>query len=317
MAFAPIDLPIQQMLQTDFITDLSVIHNSNVLLLKDQFESLINNLEIDVNGFKIGTDTAIESIKTKNLILQDDGFIFQTGAPNQIKARLYRNGPGDSVLNVDYIEMQHATGQINVPNIVIGTQITTPDLTVNNNATVGGSIQRNGAVIESKEDVSVNFTLNGTEADGIITLTDQSKNNIYVTAAADTTVYNGTIVPTGAFNLIIDFDVTAPPAPNTTFTIFLVDIVEAAVSTNSILSLANGSNPFLVKAGTNNNTTNAILLHSDFATSGSKLGINYSGSDPLSNALIVYNSSATFNYIIDPNLNDRLMIKALAGFEVH
>ena len=38
MPFSPVDVPIQEMLQSDFIVDLAQIHNTNVLLLKTSWK---------------------------------------------------------------------------------------------------------------------------------------------------------------------------------------------------------------------------------------------------------------------------------------
>ena len=323
MAFSPLDLPIQEMLQTDFITDLSTIHNSNVLLLKDQTESLINNLEIDVNNRTIGTDNAIESIKTDNVIIQDDGFLFQKSPGNVMIAKLFKNGPGDSVLNVGHIEMNLLpTSSIAVPIINVDDINIANDITVTGGSTINGALTLGGSLVSSKETVSVLFENTGTSAEGTLTLTDTSSNNIYVTVNAETAlggtqVYNGAVLTAGIvdFKLIVDFDVTNPPAQNTTFTIHIVDVIENNFSSTIITVLNAGTIPLLIEAGTNQSTATNIKLHSDIL--GVKLGINFLGTHPLSSSLAVYNSNATFNYIIDQNLDDRLMITSLTGLELY
>ena len=127
MAFSPVDLPIQEMLQSNFIVDLAQIHNSNVLLLKDKLEDVINTFEIDINTISIGTDNPINNIKTQNVIFQDGGWILQTGIPNQIIAQLSKNGSDQSVLGVDIL---------NIDSTISADSITTNSLTLNDSLDV-------------------------------------------------------------------------------------------------------------------------------------------------------------------------------------
>ena len=76
MAFTPVDIPTQEVLETDFVVDLRVISNANTILLKDTLESLINNLEIDVNTLSIGTDTPISFLRSDSVIMEDTGFVY-------------------------------------------------------------------------------------------------------------------------------------------------------------------------------------------------------------------------------------------------
>ena len=48
----------------------------------------MNTFEMDINTISIGVDNPINNINTQNVIIQDGGFIFQTGIPNQIIAKL-------------------------------------------------------------------------------------------------------------------------------------------------------------------------------------------------------------------------------------
>lgn len=323
MAFTPINLPIQEMLQTDFITDLSLIHNSNVLLLEDSIEGLINNFEIDTNSLSIGTDNPINSIRTQDIIIQDGGFIFQTGIPNQIIARLSKNGSDESLLNVDHLT---------IDSTISADNLTTNSITVNNTSTFTGassfigSLSYSGSIVESKENVSVSVLKSGTDAIGTITLTNTSKKNIYVTLSVDAAV-GATQVWTGsAFNAIsniilnIDFDASNPPSQNTSFTIHIVDVIEGNGST-SILGVAAGVNatmvPVSIEPGTNNSTTSTILMHYDLVTEGHKLAVNYSSTNPLNQSLLKYGANASFNYIIDQDTSDRLIIQSIQGLEIY
>lgn len=325
MAFTAVDLAIQEILQTDFITDIASIHNSNVLLLKDKLEDLINNLEIDINNRTIGTDNAIESVKTDNLILQDDGFIYQTGVPNNIIASLSKNAFDESILRVDILTVDSSMGvdSVNVNNLTVNTA-----LTALGTADVTGSLTLNSALVESKETVQIAADFNGaTKAIATLTLTDTSKNNIYVKIAAKTAVGATKVYDTGTnlftaglaeINLVIDFDSTNPPAPNTTFNIIIEDLIEDSGNTSITLD-ANSqlTDPLLIIAGTNQQTTGTILMHSDLVGQGYKLGINTSSANLLSQALAPYQSNIEFNYIIDNLSNDRLIINSIVGLEVY
>lgn len=321
MAFTAVDVPIQEMLQSDFIVDLAQIHNTNVLLLKDKLEDLINTFEIDISTISIGVDTPISNIKTESLVLQDTGFSFQTGSPNQIIARLSKNSSDLSVLNVDIL---------NVDSTISADSVTLNDSTINDTLTVpgdssfSGKIAYTGQLSESKETAVVDLEFDGVDtAVGTLNITDTSKTNIYVklsaiTATGATQVWDGSSFASGLANieLELDFDSTNPPAVNTSFTIYIVDIIEDSGSTSLALNVNSSSLPVTVKAGTNNNTSSAIIMHNDFASLGFKLGINPSSSDLLSSALSSYGSNASFNYIIDESSNDRLLIKSTSGMEV-
>lgn len=324
MAFTAVDLAIQEILQTDFITDIATIHNSNVLLLKDKLEDLINNLEIDITNKTIGTDNAIESIKTDNLILQDDGFIFQTGSPTSIIAQLNKNISDQSVLNVDILNIDVS---MDVDTITANTLTINDDLAVTDTATLSGVVTLGSSLVESKESVTVLAEFDTVDtAIATLTLTDTSKNNIYVTIEAETNLGATKVFDTGGgtftagmskFDLVIDFDATNPPAANTSFNIVIVDLTENSGS-SSIITNANGNTlPINIVAGTNQSTAGTILLHSDFAGEGLTLGVNFSSANPLNSAIREFGSSASFNYIIDGASNDRLIINSLVGLEAY
>ena len=324
MAFTPVNLPIQEMLQSDFIVDLAQIHNSNVLLLKDKLEDIINNFEFDTNTISIGIDNPINSIRTQDIIIQDGGFIFQTGIPNQIIARLSKNGSDESVLNVDNltVDLGISSDAINVN-----------DITVNNSAailgsiSVTGSLDYDGSIVESKESVSVLVEKVGNTAVGTITLSNASNKNIYVTLEAETTVGPTRVWDGAAFVgtltdiiLNIDFDSNNPPSENTSFTIYIVDVIENSGST-SIISNINGEAtppPVQIAAGVNQSTTGTIIMHHDLAAEGQKLAVNHQvGSMFQTQALLRYGHNATFNYIIDNTSNDRLLITSMVGLEIY
>lgn len=316
MPFTPISLPIQQILLTNFVTDIATITNANTLLLQAQLEDLINDLEIDVSNKSIGTDNPINYIKTDTLILQDTGFIYQTGSPTPtIIATLAKNISNESILTVDRL----------ITNISAGFDtVTLNDLTIATTATINGTIDFNSpltinsSVIESKELVQANLLWTGTigtPAEATITLTNTSRQNIFLTLKASTApdptpVYDGVgsiDANISEFNVIIDFDATNPPAQNTKFTIYLVDVIDSfAFSTIITPAVQGAAIPVKFIAGINQNTTNPIILHD----SVNSVGV------PSSSTVEQYGTSVTFNYIIDANNDDRLLATSLVGASV-
>lgn len=322
MPFSPVDVPIQEMLQSDFIVDLAQIHNTNVLLLKDKLEDVINTLEIDVATISIGVDNPINNVRTQNLIIQDGGWKLQTGVPNQIIAKLEKNGSNQSVLNVDIlnIDLNMSVDDATFNSVTVNT---TADIA--GDATFSGNLAYTGQLAESKEAVSATLEYDGvSEAAARITLTNTSKTNIYVkleaeTALGATQVWDGAAFVGGVSNLALylDFDATNPPAVNTSFTVYLVDVVENSGSTSLITNVNTAGFEITILPGLNLSTgSSQILLHNDFGTLGLKLGINPASTDPLNAALSKYGANATFNYILDEGGDDRLVITSKLGMEV-
>jgi hypothetical protein len=321
MAFTPIDLPIQEILQSDFITDIAQIHNSNVLILKDKIEDVVNILEIDTNSISIGTDNPINNIRTQNVVIQDGGFIFQTGIPNQIIARLIKLGNGQSSLNVDNLSVDFIA---QISDLQVNDLTVSNSLTTTGNLTASSTLIYNESIVESTEKIACDFQFDGiNQALGRVVLTNTSRRNIYITAKCETVlgptqIWDGIALNPGisSFSLFIDFDANNPPAVNTTFTIYLVDVVEnsANVSIANQVNLASLS--FTVKPGLNLATgSNPIILHNDLDNLGFSLGINPLSSNPLNNQITNLGSNVTLNYLIDNSI-DKLIVRSLVGMEV-
>lgn len=315
MAFTPVDLPIQEILQTDFITDIGVISNSNALILKDKLEDLLNNFEIDTNTISIGTDNAINYIKTQNVIMQDGGFVFQTGSPNQIIAKLEKNTGSQSVLNVDIINIDSSLST----DILTANSLTlNSSLTSNGPATFNAPVELKSAFVTSKETIVYLLEKNGAAAETRIVLTSTSKNEIFLKLQAETNigatqVYDGvsSIVP-GITDFIVyfDFDVNSPPAQNAVFTVHLVDVVSNTTGLSISNAVTLGGIPIKFKAGTNLNSAAPIKMHYDLDAEGVSVGIQPSS------PIYKYGSSISLLYILDENTIDRLIIKNLVGMEI-
>lgn len=321
MAFTPVSLPIQEILLTNFVTDIASISNANSLLLKDKLEDVVNLLEIDLTAISIGTDTAINSIKTKNVIIQETGLIFQTGTPNQIIARLEKNSSTQSVFTVDKINVNI---DIDTDSIVANS-VTVNDALISNGPTLlTSSLEFNAQLIESKETVTATLTNAATIAEARITLTSGSKKNILVKLSAVTSpnlnyVYDGVsafAVGITKFVLFVDFDAVNPPAQNSTFTISFVDIVENITSTSILTDVNGNAMPVVISGGQNLSalpTPVPIYLHD-----GSyDIGVNPISTNPILNSNIIsyYGNNATFLYILDENTDDRLIVTSTVGME--
>jgi hypothetical protein len=325
MAFSPVDIPIQEMLQTDFIVDLAQIHNTNVLLLKDKLEDLLNNFEIDLTSISIGTDNPINSIKTTDIIIQDGGFVFQTGTPTEIIARLSKNIDDQSVLNVDILSVDV---NMSIAEASINTLLVSGESEFNS-ISVGGALSYTSALVESKERVTINVNRNTlgdlTKAVGTLNLTSSSKRNIFITlrlneAVGNEQVWDGSQILSAIDELIVklDFDKNNPPAENQLFTIYVEDVISTTSgSVISVINLSNGSIPttgtlfISLAGGVNQSTYTDIILHYDLAAMPETLSINVSN-----DGILPYKSNVTLNYIVDKNSDDRLIITSREGFSI-
>ena len=319
MAFTPVSIPIQEILLSDFVTDIASISNTNDLLLKDKIEDLINVLEIDLNTISIGTDSPINYVKAGTVIAQGNGFIFQTNAPVQVISKIEKNVSSESVFTIDRIDA----------NLSIDTDIfTVNDITVNtaltsNGAVFNASLKLNSQFTESKESVTLDLIkTSATDGSARLTLTSTSRKNIFVTlkATSATTlnpIYDGTsAIVAGITNLAVyvDFDAANPPAPNSSFTIYIVDVIEGITSTSIITAVTLAAIPIVISGGFNLNVgpTSPILLHD----STSSVGVNPASSLPSNTQIVQYRNNASLLYIIDQTSNDRLIVTSLVGMEL-
>ena len=323
MAFSPVSLPIQEILLTNFVTDIATISNANDLLLQDKLEDLLNNFEIDTNTLTIGTDNPINYVRAQSFIIQDTGFTFQTGSPAQIIARLEKNGSGESVLTVDRLNINIASDQ---DDITVNTVTVNDALVVDGTSTFNGPHEITSASIESKETVILETTDVSGIGESRLVLSSTSKKNIFVklrvsTAPDLTPVYDGVggFLVT-AFELFIDFDQNSPPAQNSVFTIYLADVIENQSQTSIINDLTTSAITLYVKGGDNLSVTPNATIELHNGPGGPDVGINPSsinpGSDVIrSNAYSKYGHNLSLMYIIDENSDDRLVINGMVGME--
>ena len=186
MAFTPVSIPIQEILLSDFVTDVASISNTNDLLLKDKLEDLINIFEIDLNTISIGTDSPINYVKAGTVIAQGNGFIFQTNAPVQVISKIEKNVSNESVFTID---------RINANLSIDADVLTTNDITANTTLTADGaatfnsSVTLNGQFVESKESVTLDLTkTSATEGSARLTLTNTSRKIITTCGAPESNI---------------------------------------------------------------------------------------------------------------------------------
>jgi hypothetical protein len=317
MAFSPISLAINEILLTNYVTDIATISNANSLILKDKIEDIVNTLEIDPIAISIGTDNPINYLKTKSLILQDTGIIFQKTGPTATIASLVKNGSGESVFNIDNLN-------VNIETVMDSVEVNS--LTVNDIATIDAAITFNGimqvtnAVIESKESVTLDLVkASSTEAAATLTLSNTSKQNILVKLKATTAptlnpVYTGSVISTGIteITLNIDFDATNPPAENTKFTITIVDVVNETQTFSIISAITTAQLPLLLIGGTNQSNSGTITIYNG----SDSVGVNPASTIFGNNQIVEYGNTANLFYIKDASANDRLLVQGLIGMEI-
>jgi hypothetical protein len=197
--------------------------------------------------------------------------------------------------------------------------IITDASTFNGPSEFNAQVNIKSSFVESKESVVADLVANGPEAKAVITLTNTTRQNIFVKLKAKTAptlnpVYDGLGNMIGTITniaLYIDFDAINPPAANTKFTIHIVDIVEEFTLT-SILSAVNGASlPFYIKGGTNQNGPAAITLHDGTYS----VGVNPSSTVIPNTTVSAYGNNISLLYILDEATTDRLLITGLVGME--
>ena len=71
MAFTPTNLSTTPLLETTFISDMRLIVNANVTLLRTQIEDVINELQIDLVNKYIGVDSPIGKVYTQDAVVSN------------------------------------------------------------------------------------------------------------------------------------------------------------------------------------------------------------------------------------------------------
>lgn len=316
MAFTPIDIPIQEILVTDFVTDIFQISNSNSLQLKGNLEDLINNFEMDTVSRNIGN---INNITVNNIVLNSGGFILQTGLANTVISRLEVINTNQSKLTINFLDVSYnlLAGSAGFGSISVSQGSTLSSFVVTNAATF------NGPIIEQKENVTVDVnSIISNEGIGKLNLTSASNKNIYVKLKCDDTIGNVVFHNVNGFQvdrikLLIEFDANNPPSPGQVFKIIIADVTNGAGA--SIITSQPGINDngvdIVLSTGNNNSNGDPIIWHSgEDGLVGQGKGLKIpSATTPI----YEYEASVSINYIVDATGKDRLIITAKEVFEFY
>ena len=280
MAFTNVTLNTQPLLESTFNSDMRLILNANVSVIKGKVEDLINTFEIDLTNKYIGVDNYFNQVKTNNVILGNSiSFMDSTNTIGSLT-----KSAGKSILTIDKLVIQ-AGGTIDMSGIAnamaikrLGVGIPLANVTADGfyvgSSTVSVTSQFNGeaafpkqAITQSTEGstntVITTTALNTGGVDyyyGVLKLTKSSKQFIYLTVrAADTS-------PSSAKPVII-FTYEDPadrPDPGQTFTIILRDYQTSASVDVAVTSWG----PIRIVPGFTNVATGTPVL-----LDGSSLGI--------------------------------------------
>jgi hypothetical protein len=248
MAYTPVSLNIQNLLETTFISDMRLIINANNAVLKTQTEDLFNTFEVDLVNKYIGVDNYIGQVKTNNVIL-GNGIQFMDSTT--MIANLSKSS-GKSILSIDKIIIQ-AGGSIDnsgAANAIVSkrlgvgialTDVTTDGFFVGNSSTSVNS-EFNGlvtfvkqAVVSSTEGTSntqistVNASITvpsaATAYYGEITLAKTGKQFIYVTVKAPVAAVPGASNP---IYIGVYESATDTPVAGQSFTVIIKDFTNSA-----------------------------------------------------------------------------------------
>lgn len=245
MAFTNVTLNTQPLLESTFISDMRLILNANVSVIKGKVEDLINTFEIDLTNKYIGVDNYFNQVKTNNVILGNSiSFMDSTNTIGSLT-----KSAGKSILTIDKlvvqaggtIDMIGAANAMAIKRLGVGIPLAnvTADGFYVGSSTVSVTSQFNGeaafpkqAITQSTEG-STNTVITTTAFlsaggtnyyYGVLKLTKSSKQFIYLTIrAADTS-------PSSSKPVII-FTYEDPanrPDPGQTFTIIVRDYQTSA-----------------------------------------------------------------------------------------
>ena len=281
MAFTNVTLNTQPLLESTFISDMRLILNANVSVIKGKVEDLINTFEIDLTNKYIGVDNYFNQVKTNNVILGNSiSFMDSTNTIGSLT-----KSAGKSILSIDRLVIQ-AGGTIDMSGTGnamaikrLGVGIPLASVTADGfyvgSQTVSVPSQFNGeaafpkqAITQSTEG-STNTAITTTALNtggvdyyyGVLKLTKSSKQFIYLTVrAADTN-------PTSSKPVIIFVyeDPADRPDPGQTFTIIVRDYQTSASADVAVTSWG----PIRIVPGFTNAATGTPVL-----LDGSSLGVS-------------------------------------------
>jgi len=280
MAFTNVTLNTQPLLESTFISDMRLILNANVSVIKGKVEDLINTFEIDLTNKYIGVDNYFNQVKTNNVILGNSiTFMDSTNTIGSLT-----KSAGKSILSIDKLVIQ-AGGTIDMSGTAntmaikrLGVGIPLASITADGfyvgSSTVSVPSQFYGeaafpkqAITQSTEGstntVITTTALNTGGVDyyyGTLKLTKSSKQFIYLTVrAADTSPSSSKPVVIFVYEDTVD-----RPDPGQTFTIV---VREYQTSASVDVAVASWGPIRIVPGFTNAASGTPVLLD------GSSLGV--------------------------------------------
>ena len=246
MAFVALSLSTQEILETTYVSDMRIISNSNVGLLKSKLEDLINNLKIDLSDKKIGVDpdstlTPLTELKTRVLTIQNGQLYFKNV-----------NGTADLIKFETETVNSALVGKITTGTLVANSSITSAGLaisgtstftgaiTANGQSNLAGSVNITGSFSNSKEDVTKNLVAvsGANRAKAEVTLTATSKSLIILTLDASS-FYSGSAFQstiTDGIDIVLLNDTTSPIRPGQEFKIMVRAITYTTGGTTTHVS---------------------------------------------------------------------------------
>lgn len=270
MAFVALSLSTQEILETTYVSDMRIISNSNVGLIKSKLEDLINNLKIDLSDKKIGVDpdttlTPLTELKTKVLTIQNGQLFFKNA-----------NGSAD-LIKFETETVGNATvGKITTGTLVVNSSVQTAGLTVSGNtaftgevtangqSNLAGSVNITGSFSNSREDVTKTLVAvsGANRAKAEVTLTATSKSLIILTLDASSFYSAGAFQSTIAdgIDIVLINDSNSPIRPGQEFKIMVRAITHTAGGTTTHVS-----GVYETFAATNSATHKIRIIGSSFA----------------------------------------------------
>lgn len=315
MAFTNVTLNTQPLLESTFISDMRLILNANVSVIKGKVEDLINTFEIDLTNKYIGVDNYFNQVKTNNVIL-GNSIVFMDST-NTIGS--LTKSAGKSTLSIDKlviqaggtIDMSGAANSMAVKRLGVGiplSSITADGFYVGSNATsvpsqfYGEAAFPKQAITQSTEG-STNTVITTTSITiglttyyyGTLKLTKSSKQFIYLTiTASDPNPTNSKPV------IIFTYEDPADrPDPGQTFTII---VREYQTSANVDVAVTDWGPIRLASGFTNSPSGTPVILD------GGSLGVALNAS-----AAITALSSDHYIQLFNENVQSGLGVSEVGG----
>lgn len=246
MAFVALSLSTQEILETTYVSDMRIMTNSNVGLIKSKLEDLINNLKIDLSDKKIGVDpdsalTPLTELKTKVLTIQNGQLFFKnaTGTADLIKFET------ETVNNATVGKITTGTLAVNssiqsAGLAISGTSTFTGAVTANGQANLAGSVNITGSFSNSREDVTKTLIAvpGANRAKAEVTLTATSKSLIILTLDASS-FYSGSAFQStiaDGIDIVLINDANSPIRPGQEFKIMVRAITHTVGGTTTHVS---------------------------------------------------------------------------------